>query len=88
MTYEKYKSVITEPKELIRIVKTMKPKVYEGTFIEFELNGKKFLAFDTPRKPEEAKMSLLLDWDYKPYLNKRVRITVEEKKITIERVEK
>jgi len=24
----------------------MKPKVYEGTFIELELNGEKFLAFE------------------------------------------
>jgi len=64
----------------------MKPKVYEGTFIELELKGKKFLAFDMPRKPEGAKMSFPLDSDYKPYLNKKVRVTFEEKKITIERV--
>lgn len=66
----------------------MKPKVYEGKVIELELNGKKFLAFDMPRKPEEAKMSFPLDLDYKPWLNKKIRMTIEEKKITIERTEK
>jgi hypothetical protein len=65
----------------------MKPKVYEGTFIELELNGRKFLAFDMPRKPEEARMSFPLDSDYKSYLNKNIRMTIEEKKITIERIE-
>lgn len=64
----------------------MNPKVYEGTFIETELNGKKFLAFDMARKPEKAKMFLPLDSDYRPYLNKKIRITIEEKKITIERI--
>lgn len=82
------RKLIGEPKDLSRIVKTMKPKVYEGTFIELELNGKKFLAFDMSRKPEEAKMSFPLDSDYKPYLNKKIRMTIEEKKITIERIEK
>jgi hypothetical protein len=65
----------------------MKPKVYEGKVIELELNGRKFLAFDMPRKPEEARMSFLLDSDYKSYLNKNVRMTIEEKKITIEKIE-
>jgi hypothetical protein len=58
----------------------MKPKVYEGKVIELELNGKKFLAFDILRKPEEVKMSLPLDSDYKRFLNKNVRMTIEEKK--------
>ena len=66
----------------------MKPKVYEGKVIELELNGRKFLAFDMPRKPEEANMSFPLDSDYKPFLNKKIRMTIEEKKITIERIEK
>jgi hypothetical protein len=66
----------------------MKPKVYEGKVIELELNGKKFLAFDMPRKLEEAKVSFPLDSDYKPFLNKKIRMTIEEKKITIERIEK
>jgi hypothetical protein len=66
----------------------MNPKVYEGTFIETELNGKKFLAFDMDRKPKEAKMFLPLDSDYRPYLNKKVRITFEDKKITIEIIER
>jgi hypothetical protein len=65
----------------------MKPKVYEGKVIELVLNGKKFLAFDMPRKPEEAKMSFPLDSDYKPFLNKKIRMTIEERKITIERIE-
>jgi hypothetical protein len=66
----------------------MKPKVYEGKVIELELNGRKFLAFDMPRKPEEAKMSFPLDSDYEPFLNKRIRMTIEEKKTTIERIKK
>jgi hypothetical protein len=40
-----------------------------------------------PRKPEEAKLSFPLDSDYKPWLNKKIRMTIEEKKITIERIE-
>ena len=66
----------------------MKPKVYEGKVMELELNGKKFLAFEMPRKPEEAKMSFPLDLDYEPWLNKKIRMTIEEKKITIEKIEK
>ena len=64
-----------------------KPKVYEGRVIELNLKGKKFLALDMPRKPEEAKMSFPLDSDYKPFLNKKIRMTIEDKKITIERIE-
>jgi hypothetical protein len=41
-----------------------------------------------PRKPEEAKMSFPLDSDYEPFLNKRIRMTIEEKKTTIERIKK
>jgi len=55
--------------------------------IELELNGKKFLAFDILRKPEEVKMSLPLDSDCKRFLNKKARMTIEEKKITIEKIE-
>jgi len=65
----------------------MKPKVYEGKVMELDLNGKKFLAFDMPRKPKEAKMSFPLDSDYKPWLNKKIRMTIEDKKITIEKIE-
>ena len=65
----------------------MKPKVYEGKVIELDLNGKKFLAFDMPRKPEKAKMSFPLDSDYKPWLDKKIRMTIEDKKITIEKIE-
>jgi len=68
-------------------VKMMKRKVYEGKVIELDLNGKKFLAFDMPRKPEEAKMSFSLDSDYKPFLNKRIKMIIEDKKITIQKIE-
>lgn len=63
------------------------PKVYEGKFIELNLNGKIFLAFDMPRKPEEAKMSFPVNSDYRPFLNKKLRMTIGEKKITIEKIE-
>ena len=36
---------------------------------------------------EEARMSFLLDSDYKSYINKNIRMTIEEKKITIEKIE-
>lgn len=66
----------------------MKRKVIEGTVRELTFDGRNFsLYLDMPRKPEEAKMSFLLDSDYKPFLNKRVRMTIEEKKITIEKIE-
>lgn len=66
----------------------MKPKIYEGKVIELELNGKKFLAFDMLRKPEEVKMLLPLDSDCKRFLNKKARMTIEEEKMTIEKTEK
>ena len=66
----------------------MEPKVYEGTVKEMTLNGKDFfLALEMPRKPEKAKMSFPLDSDYRPFLNKKIRMTIEEKKITIEKIE-
>ena len=66
----------------------MKPKVIEGTVKEMTLNGKDFfLVLEMPRKPEEAKMSFPIDSDYKPFLNKKIKITFEEKKITIEKIE-
>ena len=66
----------------------MESKVIEGKFIELNLNGKVFLAFDMSRKPEKAKMSFRLDPDYRPFLNKKIRMTIEEKKITIGKIEK
>jgi hypothetical protein len=67
----------------------MKPKVIEGTVKEMTLNGKGFfLVLDMPRKPKEARMSFPIDSDYKPFLNKKIRMTIEEKKITIEKTEK
>ena len=66
----------------------MKPKVIEGTVKEMTLNGKDFfLVLEMPHKPEEAKMSFPIDSDYKPFLNKKIKITFEEKKITIEKIE-
>jgi len=66
----------------------MEPKVIEGTVKEMTLNGKDFfLVLEMPRKPEEAKMSFPIDSDYKPFLNKKIKITFEEKKITIEKIE-
>jgi len=66
----------------------MKPKVIEGTVKEMTLNGKDFfLVLEVPRKPEEAKMSLPIDSDYKPFLNKKIKMTFEEKKITIEKID-
>jgi hypothetical protein len=32
-------------------------------------------------------MSFPLDSDYEPFLNKRIRMTIDEKKITIEKIE-
>lgn len=67
----------------------MKPKVIEGTIKEMTLNGKDFfLVLDMPRKPEEARMSFPIASDYKPFLNKKIRMTIEGKKITIEKTEK
>jgi len=66
----------------------MKPKIIEGTVKEMTLNGKDFfLVLEMPRKPEEAKMSFPIASDYKPFLNKKIKITFEEKKITIEKIE-
>ena len=66
----------------------MKPKVIEGTVKEMTLNGKDFfLVLEMPRKPEEAKMSFPIDSDYKNFLNKKIRMTIEEKKITIEKID-
>jgi hypothetical protein len=67
----------------------MKPKVIEGTVKEMTLNGKDFfLVLDMPRKPKEARMSFPIDSDHKPFLNKKIRMTIEEDKITIEKTEK
>lgn len=67
----------------------MKGKVIEGTVKEMTLNGKDFfLVLEMPRKLEEAKMSFPINSDYKPFLNKHVKVTFEEKKITIEKIEK
>ena len=66
----------------------MKPKVIVGTVKEMTLNGKDFfLVLEMPHKPEKAKMSFPLDSDYRPFLNKKMKITIEEKKITIEKIE-
>jgi len=66
----------------------MESKVYEGTVKEMTLNGKDFfLVLEMPRKPEEASMSFPIDSDYRPFLNKKIKITFEEKKITIEKIE-
>jgi len=66
----------------------MKPKVIEGTVKEMTLNGKGFfLVLEMPRKPEEARMSFPIDSDYRAFLNKKIRMTIEEKKITIEKIE-
>jgi len=66
----------------------MQPKVIEGMVKEMTLNGKDFfLVLEMPRRPEDAKMSFPIDSDYKPFLNKKIRITIEEKKITIEKIE-
>ena len=66
----------------------MKPKVIEGTVKEMTLNGKDFfLVLEMPSKPEKAKMSFPIDSDYKPFLNKKIRITIGEEKITIEKIE-
>lgn len=65
----------------------MKPEVIEGTVKEMTWNGKDFfLALTVPRKPEKAKMSLPIDSDYRPFLNKRMRMTFEEKEITVEEI--
>jgi len=66
----------------------MKPKIIEGTVKKMTFNGRDFSLFlDMPRKPEEVKMSFPLDSDYEPFLNKRIRMTIDEKKITIEKIE-
>jgi hypothetical protein len=66
----------------------MKSKIIEGTVKKMTFNGRDFSLFlDMPRKPEEAKMSFPLDSDYEPFLNKKIRMTIEEKKITIEKIE-
>jgi len=66
----------------------MKPKIIEGTVKKITLDGKDFfLVLEMPRKPEEAKMSFPIASDYSPFLNKKIKITFEEKKITIEKLE-
>lgn len=68
-------------------VKIMKPKVIEGTVKEMTLNGKDFfLVLEMSRKPEEAKMSFPIPSDYRAFLNKKIKITFEENKLTIEKI--
>ena len=59
-------------------VKVMESKVYEGKIAETKINGKTFLTLDMPRKPEQAKMSFTLDSIFRGFLNKMMKITIEE----------
>lgn len=69
-------------------MKILEPKVIEGTVKELTLNGKEFfLVLEMLRKPEEAKMAFPIPSDYKPFLNKKIKITFEENKLTIEKIE-
>lgn len=63
-------------------------KIYEGKVIELKLNNQTFLAIDMPRKPEQAHISfplqgafglLTVEAIFSPYLEKDIRITIEEK---------
>ena len=56
----------------------MTPKIIEGKIIELEVKGKVFLALDMPRKPEGVKMSFSVDSVFRPYLNKKIKITIEK----------
>lgn len=64
------------------------PQVIEGTVEETTFDGKKGLFLTMPRKPQEAHMSFPIDSACRAFLNKKIRMTIDEKRITIEKLEK
>lgn len=54
-------------------------KTYEGYKVcKLELNEGVFITLDTPRKPDEAKLSIRIDSIFEEFLGKKVKVTIEE----------
>jgi hypothetical protein len=65
----------------------MSKRIVEGTVRKMTFDGVHFSLFlDMPRKSDEAHVSFPLESAFQPYLNKRIRITFEETKITLEKI--